>query len=504
MTDDFRAAANKMLADSVADPWAWLTPSAYECARLVSDAPWLGGHAERLRFLCEGQGGDGAWGQDGYAFNGTLSATEALLTVLARKEPADDVVSRDRVREVATRGLAVIREWLAPGGRYTGGAPITIGVELIVPMLIDRLNGHLDRAGLPRLDPPAGCAADRLAQLRQDAAEGKPLPDDIWHAWEIATPAGPPWPAPHPYAGSVSCSPAGTAGWLREAPAPESPAGRFLEGLQRDRGGLVPVAAPIDLFEQAWMLNTFVWHGVGHDCPEVVLDRMEAELGEYGIAGGKDLTVDGDDTAAVLNALLCHGREPGLDGLMKYWTGDHFEIYPGESVSSPATNGHTIGLLGRYVAERQQERERFEPVLRSNIDWLLDQQDEQGSWTDFWHCSPYYATVCAVEALSVYGGSRSEAAVRRAVDWTLETRHSGSGWGVRWVTPEETAYATLILRAGSGHGVAEAFAAAEPVLRDGVVDETITPLWLVKDFFSPIRVVQAAVLAARHTIARAR
>ncbi|MFG3259768.1 prenyltransferase/squalene oxidase repeat-containing protein [Streptomyces sp. NPDC048172] len=497
MTDDYRGAANALLSESAADPWAWLTPSVYESARLVADAPWLGGHTERLRHLCER-----SWGQDGFAFNSTLSATEALLTVLARREEADGAVPRARVRAVAEQGLRVLRDWLAPGGRYAGGPPQTISVELIVPMLVDRINARLAEGvfggdGVGELPMPDGCATGRLAGIRADAAAGSELPADIWHAWEIATPATPLDGPPHPYAGSVSCSAAGTAGWLRTAPEPGSPAGRFLEELQRYGNGLVPVAAPIDYFEQAWTLNTFTWHAVPHDCPRGILDRLEPELGPYGIAGGRDLTVDGDDTAAVLNALICHGRKADLDGLLTYWTGDHFQIYPGETVPSPATNGHTVSLLRRCL---DGDPERYGPLLRRNTAWLLDQQRPDGSWSDFWHVSPYYATVCAVEALSGMDGERAQAAVARARRWVLDTRHPGGGWGVRWVTMEETAYATLILRESTVPGVAEALATAEPVLREGVVDAEITPLWLVKDYFAPIRVVAAAVLAARHAL----
>ena len=525
MTDDIRAAANALLRESAADPWARLAPSVYESARLVSDAPWLGGHTERLRALCNGQGADGSWGRDGFALLPTLSATEALLAVAGRREPADGAVPAERVRAAAERGLGRLRGWLAPGGRYADGPPATISAELIVPMLVDRVNARLDGAGAPRIPMPGGCDTERLARLRADAAAGRELPADIWHAWEIATPYEPPWPGPHPYAGSVSCSAAGTAGWLRQAPAPDSAAGRFLESLQRHGNGLVPVAAPIDFYEQAWMLNTFVWHGVPHDCPPEILDRMAAELGPYGIAGGKDLTVDGDDTAAVLNALACHGRldevigpnspsspdgpnsTDGLDGLLTYWNEDHFEIYPGEEIASPATNGHTVGLLRRLLAERPTQRERLGPLLQRNAGWLLDQQRADGSWADFWHVSPYYATVCAVEALAAYGGERADAAVARAARWVLDSAHSGGGWGVREVTLEETAYAVLVLRSATGTGAAPApktaaaLAAAGPVLRDAAVDADVTPLWLVKDYFAPLRVIEAAVLAARRAVA---
>src|SRR5438552_1106956 len=66
-----------LLQAVVGDEWGRVAPSIYDTARLVSLAPYLPGHRERLEFLCRTQAADGGWGApDGYAVLPTLSATE--------------------------------------------------------------------------------------------------------------------------------------------------------------------------------------------------------------------------------------------------------------------------------------------------------------------------------------------------------------------------------------------------------------------------------------------
>jgi hypothetical protein len=58
--------ADELLREAEADEWAWISSSVYECGRVVSAAPWLDGHAERLRFVLAEQAGDGGWGLPGF------------------------------------------------------------------------------------------------------------------------------------------------------------------------------------------------------------------------------------------------------------------------------------------------------------------------------------------------------------------------------------------------------------------------------------------------------
>ncbi|MFC7639782.1 hypothetical protein ACFQX6_01025 [Streptosporangium lutulentum] len=83
---DVVAEARDLVAGLVTDAWGQVSASAYETGRLVSLAPWLTGHAGRVRFLLNAQRPDGGWGAPGgYALVPTLSVTEALLAELGRE-----------------------------------------------------------------------------------------------------------------------------------------------------------------------------------------------------------------------------------------------------------------------------------------------------------------------------------------------------------------------------------------------------------------------------------
>lgn len=53
----------ELVAAMLDNPAGTVSPSVYETGRLVSDAPWLPGHAERLCHLLATQRADGGWGR---------------------------------------------------------------------------------------------------------------------------------------------------------------------------------------------------------------------------------------------------------------------------------------------------------------------------------------------------------------------------------------------------------------------------------------------------------
>lgn len=512
------AAADRLLEESGADAWAQISPSPYENGRIAAVAPWLDGHPARLRHLCARQAPDGGWGVAGFRLVPTLSATEALLTACARRGPGDVAVPAETMARAAARGIETLRRWLPAGSAEATRLPDTVAIELVVPRLVTLINEHLARhaadpiphlgeqAGAGPLRPPRGTDPALLDRLRQATAARHVLPPKLWHAWEILSPGVPRAPEVRPVEGSVGCSPAATAAWVGAPPDPAAPdpASRFLDALQRHRGGLLPLGSPMPFFERAWILSVFAGHGVPHTAPPGVLDSLDGALGADGMSAGYGLPVDADDTAVALYALARNGRGRRPDSLMTYHRGDHFCTYADERTASPSANAHAVDALGYWLAAHPEDRERYGPALRGAADWLVDAQDAEGGWTDKWHGSPYYATATCAKALHAYGGPRCRPAVDRAVGWMLATRHADGRWGHGEGTVEETAYAvwTLLLsrEPERAAAVGQALAGARDTLAAGAVSEESTPLWIGKDVYTPVRIVRATVLAARHDL----
>ncbi|RSO06931.1 prenyltransferase [Streptomyces sp. WAC 06783] len=508
--------ATALLNETTADALGQSTPSVYESARLVADAPWLDGHTRRLKYLCERQNPDGTWGLGQHGLVPTLSAAEALLTVLAR----GDDVRLPRPQLVNTTALAVTRLSRLLGDHLRPPVlPDTVAAPLIVPALIDRIHQHLGRCARSRppfLLPwassvlfvrPQGCAPAALDRLRTAVYEGRPLPEKLWHSWEILAPASEgPTPYLRPHHGALGCSPAATAAWLNQpAHRASRPAGiRYLRRVQTRYGGPVPGTAPSTPFERAHILGLSARHGVPHTPPAALLAELRGALGETGAAAGPGLPPDAGTTAAVLYALGHHGQQLRPESLLPYFTDDHFCCYPDERTVSTSTNAHALEALARYAARHPADRRRYRCAIRRTIDWLLAQQHPDGSWSDKWHASPYYATACCSRALAAYAGPVARPALARAAVWALSTRLPTGRWGRDGTagTAEETAYAAWILlgrppRAGAAR---HALTTARRILQTEPVTDHVPALWHDKDVYAPVRILRATRLAALHTL----
>ncbi|MEU4577493.1 prenyltransferase/squalene oxidase repeat-containing protein [Nonomuraea sp. NPDC023979] len=197
--------AAALVSTLMALPWGQVSASIYETGRLVTLAPWLTGHRERVAYLLERQLPDGSWGApDGYGLVPTLSATEALLSAGGASWAERDA----ELREAAERGLRVLRPWLAGPVEL----PDMPAVELIVPSLVALINAHAVGAPLPL---PDGMDFARVERLRHVVRSGAALPEKLLHALEVAGPAAGNAHAVRPTPiGTIGASPAATAAWL--------------------------------------------------------------------------------------------------------------------------------------------------------------------------------------------------------------------------------------------------------------------------------------------------
>ncbi|WP_204003276.1 prenyltransferase/squalene oxidase repeat-containing protein [Micromonospora lutea] len=502
-------AAGDLIAQLEREPHGQVSASVYETGRLVADAPWLTGHGRRLAYLLRQQGVDGTWGAaDGYALVPTASAVEALLAALVRADPAEPGgPTRADLAVAGRRGLVALARLLdaAPS------MPDTPAADLIVPALAARIDAHLDRmhhandpsvTGAPRALP-------RVDRRRLDAVGAllvtdRPVPDKLWHAYEVLGPAAAGRSEIGPVAGAVGASPAATAAWLTHRPSVEQSARAYLDDVVARHGGPVPCCTPITVFERSWTLATLTRVGLPVRPSARLVTELAAALGSPGAATGPGLPADADTTAATLYALARLGRPVDPASLDHYDLGSHFCTWQGEDGHSVTTNAHVLEALGWHARHTGDGAARYAARVAALAGWLSDRQQRDGHWADRWHASPYYATCCVVLALAGYappGTARDR--LDRAVDWVLATQRADGGWG-RWSsTAEETAYAVHILLGTSQRSRPEVPSAVRRALTHLPVDAIEhPPLWHDKDLYAPLLIVRAAVLAARRLALR--
>ncbi|HEU5046033.1 MAG TPA: squalene--hopene cyclase [Nocardioidaceae bacterium] len=99
-------------------------------------------------------------------------------------------------------------------------------------------------------------------------------------------------------------------------------------------------------------------------------------------------------------------------------------------------------------------------AVRRGVDWLLAEQEPDGSWFGRWGANHVYGTGAVVPALVRAGMAPDDPVIRRATDWLTSVQNADGGWGEdlrsytdpSWVakgssTASQTAWALLALHA---------------------------------------------------------
>jgi len=113
-----------------------------------------------------------------------------------------------------------------------------------------------------------------------------------------------------------------------------------------------------------------------------------------------------------------------------------------------------IGMLAQFGYDREN------PVIRAGVDFLRDEQEEDGSWFGRWGTNYIYGTWSVLCALNAAGEDMSSGYVRKAVDFLKAHQREDGGWGedgasyydqkrmtAKESTPSQTAWALLGLMA---------------------------------------------------------
>jgi squalene-hopene/tetraprenyl-beta-curcumene cyclase len=122
-----------------------------------------------------------------------------------------------------------------------------------------------------------------------------------------------------------------------------------------------------------------------------------------------------------------------------------------------------------HVVELLARRGGFEDAVRRGIEYLLAEQEEDGSWFGRWGVNHVYGTAAVLPALEAAGFAQDHPAMRRAVAWIEAHQNEDGGFGedcrsydrgeagVAWrgrgeSTPSQTAWALIALAAAGEAG----------------------------------------------------
>ncbi len=91
----------------------------------------------------------------------------------------------------------------------------------------------------------------------------------------------------------------------------------------------------------------------------------------------------------------------------------------------------TVDVSARCVSMLAQLGETIgtSPVLKRGVDYILSEQEKDGSWFGRWGMNYIYGTWSALCALNAAGVSHSAESMRRAVAWLVSIQNEDGGWG---------------------------------------------------------------------------
>ncbi len=164
---------------------------------------------------------------------------------------------------------------------------------------------------------------------------------------------------------------------------------------------------------------------------------------------------DLDDTAVVVMALdraaekqktsartaeaIARGREwiAGLQSKNGGWASfdaDNTSLYLNNipfSDHGALLDPPTVDVSARCVSMLAQLGEKMDasPLLKHGVDYILREQETDGSWFGRWGMNYIYGTWSALCALNAAGVDPASASVRKAAGWLVSIQNEDGGWG---------------------------------------------------------------------------
>ncbi|MEO6062195.1 MAG: prenyltransferase/squalene oxidase repeat-containing protein [Thermoflexales bacterium] len=409
--------------------------------------------------------------------------------VALRKMP--DALS-DHCAVPASRALAYLRDSLAG---WQVGTYESVGFEVQLPTLVQSLSKLGIRLEIPNYGDVIDMMQAKLVRSGGTAlAHGH---SSLVYSLEalvgsLSPDLLPGLRSPH---GHYGHSPASTAAVLQHFLWNEQSA-IWLRNLQARHDGGVPNVFAIDAFEASWSLHFLLSADPGlADSPagSQLLSRLEGirdPIRGNSWASEEYCLQESDDTSLILLALALAGRAIDPSVLLRFESASCFVVFPNERNASISSNAH---VLESFVMANMADR--YSSQMAKATAFLLASRRPDGSWLDKWHASPFYAVYCAIRALNLHPDPGVQSEITPSIGWLLSQQRADGSWGLWTGSAEETAYAILSLIPSQLPGTREAQHRGQAWIEAHYAD--LRPeLWIGKQLYSPVRVVEAAVLAA--------
>lgn len=479
-----------------------ISPEAYSTAwvALVPDVhdPNKPAWPQALNYLQSHQLADGGWGEPQvyYAHERLISTLAALYALCTWKDPSNEV----RIQ----RGITAVYQYV-DDLPHDPNEPI--GFELLLPALLARLEPF-------QLDLPKSLWSDEVKQVTAkkmmligDLAIDYERPRTWWFSMEML-PDGRLAQINKQILdahGSIATSTAATAAYLRALRLngrDSAEATTFLNHVLHTSGGGVGFCWPIEIFELIWVLDAFMCAGFDPNSPFItpLIDKLAHmyETQPVGLSWSQVFPLnDSDDTATGYSVLRWAGRRPREDSLLSFWNSDHFHTYLDERTSSVSANINALSALRHnlHIAEYKQ-------IAIRTTNWLRNQLDTHGQFTDKWHLSPLYVTSRAIFALIGWDDDLT----KRCIDYILSQQHPSGGWGYgQKTTIEETSFAVLGLISAWQGGLLRDDNALRRARHYFAQNSNTLPterLWIGKTLYQPVGLTTGTIYAAKVALAK--
>jgi sporulenol synthase len=183
------------------------------------------------------------------------------------------------------------------------------------------------------------------------------------------------------------------------------------------------------------------------------IHNPSASPGGWGFSDINTMNPDVDDTTVSLRALRAitqknpgyhqawqrglrwvlsmQNADGGWPAFEKNTNKELLRILPIEGADSVSTDpstadltGRTLEFLGYHAGFTLREHQ-----IRRALQWLIKNQESDGSWYGRWGISYIYGTWAALTGMSAVGVPANHAAIQKAVQWILSIQNQDGGWG---------------------------------------------------------------------------